>query len=156
MQSISMQADRTTPADEAKDMYLYFNIGKELYGVEIHYVLQIIGMQHINKMPDMPHGMKGFINLRGSMIPVYSLHARFGKAEPEYTERTCIIIIMIDEAPIGLIVDSIRDAVAIDPGNIQPLPNLGIEESCRYVSGIAQLQDEQTVLLLTRLSYVAN
>ncbi len=148
MQNNSLQAEREALADETRGMYLNFTIGGELYGIEVHYVLQIIGMQRINRMPDMPHGMKGFISLRGSVISIYSLHARFGKDEPDYTERTCIIVITIGSEPVGLIVDAIQEAVTIEPDSISPPPSMGIAEANRYVSGIAQLPDGQTVLLL--------
>ncbi len=148
MQYLGLQTDSAAQSDETKNMYLNFTIGNEIYGIDVHYVLQIIGMQKINKMPVMPAYMKGFINLRGSVISIYSLHALFGKEEPDYTERTCIIVIMIDDTPVGLIVDAIQETTTIEPESISLPPSVGRSEAGGYVSGIAQLDDGQTVLLL--------
>ncbi len=131
-------------SDSACD-YLYFNIDEVLYSIEADRVLHIAKMSKIHKFPKMPRGMKGFLNLRGSMIPIYSLHVRFGKQKPEYTEKTRIIVIWMDGAPLGLIADSIEEAVQ------QHTRAASEPKACRYVSGITQIQEEQTVLLLTRI-----
>jgi purine-binding chemotaxis protein CheW len=148
---MSVQADSEVLTDEIKDMYLNFTVGEEVYGVEIQYVLQIVGMQKITEMPEMPRGMKGFINLRGSVIPVCSMYSRFGKAEPEYTERTCIIVLQIDEKLTGLIVDAIQETTTIESDSISSPPSLGSTEGSPYVKGIARLSDGKTVILLDTL-----
>jgi purine-binding chemotaxis protein CheW len=137
--------------DEIKDMFLNFTVGEEVYGVEIRYVLQIVGMQKITEMPEMPPGMKGFINLRGSVIPVCSMYSRFGKEEPEYTERTCIIVIQIDEKLTGLIVDAIQETVTIESDSVSPPPSLGPAEGSPYVKGIARFSEGKIVILLDTL-----
>ncbi len=134
--------------DEMENMYLNFDVGNETYGVEIRYVLQIIGMQEINEMPDMPPGMKGYINLRGSVIPVVSMRLRFGKAEEEYTDRTCIVVVTVGDREIGLIVDTIQETITIEPENISPQPKTSASEGISYVKGIARLPDDRTAVLI--------
>jgi purine-binding chemotaxis protein CheW len=144
----SFQIGNIDLTDETGNMYLDFIVGKEVYGIEVRYVLQIVGMREINEMPEMPQFMKGFITLRGSVIPVYSLHARFNKAEPVYTERTCIIVTVIDDTQVGLIVDAIQETITIEPDSISPPPGIGNNGSNPYIKGVAQIQDGKIVILL--------
>lgn len=133
-------------ADELKNMYLNVNIGGEIYGIEIRHVLQIIGMQQINEMPEMPMYMRGFITLRNEVIPVVSMRMRFGMPEEEYNDRTCIVVTQVGSRQIGLIVDGIRETLTIDPSNISPQPTTGADNP--YISGIAQLGNNQTSVLI--------
>jgi len=135
-------------ADHMEDMYLNFSVGNEIYGIEIRFVLQIIGMQDITEMPEMQPYMKGFINLRGNVIPVFSMRQRFGKLEEEYSDRTCIIVVRVGEKEIGLIVDAIQETLTIEPENISPQPNLGLGGENPYVKGIAKLSNNRTAVLL--------
>lgn len=136
----------TTANDEMENMYLNFNVGNETYGIEIRYVLQIIGMQDINEMPEMPPDMKGFINLRGNVVPVVSMRLRFGKPEEEYTDRTCIIVVLVGEQEIGLVVDAIQETLTIEPENISPPPSM--VSVSPYIEGVARLPDDRTAILL--------
>ena len=138
--------DSATLAREAKGMYRYFTIDSELYGIEAQHILYVTNVRQIEKTPDMPRGMKGYLKLGGSTIPVYSL------SESGYTKQTRVVVIWIDDAPIGLIVDSLQEAAIIERGNIFLPRNPENAEHCRYISGIMQLRKEQTVLLLTRIS----
>lgn len=134
--------------DEMENMYLNFVVGHEIYGVEIRHVIQIIGMQEINEMPDMPPGMKGYINLRGSVIPVVSMRLRFGKFEEDYTERTCIVVVLIGEKQIGLIVDAIQETITIEPEDISPAPTTGEGSEVPYICGIARLVGGRTAVMI--------
>ena len=142
----------TTTLDEAisemENMYLCFTVGNENYGVEIRYVLQIIGMQEITRLPEMPCEMQGFINLRGSIIPVISMRVRFGKSENEHTERTCIVVVKVGDNQIGLIVDSIQEAVTIDPEHIAPPPATDRNSTTPYLKGIARLANNNITILI--------
>ncbi len=133
-------------ANETKSIF-YFTINEDLYGVEAHHVLHVAGVRQIKKIPEMPHGLKGYLDLRGKMIPVYSLHAGFIKAKSRYTKQSRVVVIRTDGAPIGLIADSIQEAAKAKHDNTS---NPDGTETCRYVSGITQLKKEQTVLLFTR------
>ncbi|MDR1736205.1 MAG: chemotaxis protein CheW [Oscillospiraceae bacterium] len=134
--------------DEMENMYLNFSVGSEIYGIEIRYVIQIIGMQEITEMPEMPHGTKGFINLRGNVIPVVSVRLRFGKPEEEYTQRTCIIVVHVDGKEIGLIVDGIQETITIEPDNISPPPVTDINSQVPYIMGIAKLTGGRNAILI--------
>ncbi len=126
-------------SDEMENMYLNFYVGEGVYGVEIRYVLQIIGLPEINAMPEMPMYMKGFINLRGNVIPVVSMRERFGQIEEPYNERTCVVIVQVGDREIGLIVDAIKETITIEPEKISPQPSTAQGEDNAYIIGIAQL-----------------
>ena len=144
IQTVAVQ----TVTDEMENMYLNFRVDSEVYGIEIRHVLQIIGMQEINEMPESSPDMKGFINLRGNIIPVYSMRLRFGKIEDEYTDRNCIIVVMVDEKEIGLIVDAIEETITIEPDSISPPPTVGTSVDNPYAKGIAQLPEGRIAILL--------
>ena len=141
-------ADEGT-SDEMKNMYLNFCVDTETYSIEIQYVHQIVGMQEINEMPEMPHYMKGFINLRGNIIPVVSMRARFHKMEVEYTDRTCIVVTQVADHEIGLIVDAIRETLTIEPEDIAPPPSSGEYAGNGYVTGVAKLGDNKTSIVIS-------
>jgi len=75
--------------DTQKDRFLTFQLGKESYGIEIRHVTEIIGIQPITEVPEMPEYIKGIINLRGKIIPVMDVRLRFKKEPREYNDRTC-------------------------------------------------------------------
>ena len=81
--------------DTQKDKFLTFNLGDESYGIEIMYVTEIIGIQPITEVPELPDYIRGIINLRGKIIPVMDVRIRFKKSTREYDDRTCVIVIDI-------------------------------------------------------------
>lgn len=146
---IGEDASDESTSDEMKNMYLNFCVANETYSIEIRYVHQIVGMQEINEMPEMPHYMKGFINLRGNIIPVVSMRARFHKEEIEYTDRTCIVVTQVADHEIGLIVDAIRETLTIEPEDIAPPPSSSEYSGNRYVIGVAKLGDNKTSIVIS-------
>lgn len=134
--------------DEMENMYLNFYVAREVYGVEIRYVIQIVGMQEINAMPEMPMYMKGFINLRGNVIPVVSMRERFGQMDEPYNERTCIVIVSVGDREIGLIVDAIKETITIEPNKISPQPSTAQSAETAYIIGIAQLGGKDVSILI--------
>ncbi|MCP4726608.1 MAG: purine-binding chemotaxis protein CheW, partial [bacterium] len=93
--------------DSQEGKYLTFPIGNEEFGIETRSVREIIGIQVITDIPEMPPYVKGVINLRGKIIPVMDIRLKFGMQEREYDERTTIIVVHINELDVGLIVDSV-------------------------------------------------
>lgn len=133
--------------DTQKGRYLTFALGKEEYGIEIIYVTEIIGIQEITKIPELPNYIKGIINLRGKIIPVMDVRLRFKKEPIEYTDRTCIVVIDIMENSIGLIVDTVSEVISIEDVNIMPPPSAKTGFRNRYVKGIGKVGKEVKLLL---------
>ncbi len=133
--------------DAQKDKYLTFSIGSEDYGIEIEYVTEIVVMQPITQVPDMPEFIKGVINLRGNVISVMDMRTRFNLEQREYDERTCTIVIDVNELQMGLIVDSVKEVMDIPPAQIDqpPRTHSGIKTS--YVEGMGKVGDNVKILL---------
>ncbi len=135
--------------DTQKDKYLIFSIGKESYGIDIKYVIEIIGIEPITEVPQLPNYIKGVINLRGKIIPVMDVRLKFKKEEKEYDDRTCIIVVEIGEICIGLIIDRVLEVVNIDENNIAnpPKTNSNKDNANNYIKGIGKIQNEVMLLI---------
>ena len=133
--------------DTQKNKYLTFGLGKEDYGIEIKYVTEIIGIQKITEVPDMPHFIKGVINLRGKIIPVMDVRLKFNMKEKEYGERTCIVVVNINDSSVGLVVDEVNEVVDIPDNQIEPAPRTRKGESHKYVQGMGKIEEEVKILL---------
>jgi purine-binding chemotaxis protein CheW len=133
--------------DTQKDRYLTFSLGKESFGIEVRYVTEIIGMQAITGVPELPEYIKGIINLRGQIIPVMDVRLRFKKEPREYTDRTCTIVVNINNMPIGLIVDGVSEVITIPEEDVvdPPQTNMGINN--RYIKKIGKVGSEVKLLL---------
>ena len=133
--------------DTQKDKYLTFMLGKEEYGIGIGYVTEIVGIQSITEVPELPYYVKGIINLRGKIIPVVDVRLRFGKEAKEYTDRNCTIVIEVRDITVGLIVDSVVEVLSISQENIVPLPQLGNGSQQKYIKGIGKSGSNVKLLL---------
>ena len=134
-------------ADTIAHMYLTFDLGDEEYGVSIAGVTEIVGMQRIMPIPDMPTYLRGVINLRGKVIPLMDVRLRFDMPERDYDERTVIIVMEVDDAPVGLIVDGVREVREIPAGQIDRRGQIGRNGVRSVIAGIAQVGDRVAVLL---------
>jgi purine-binding chemotaxis protein CheW len=133
--------------DTQKDRYLTFIIGNECYGIEIKFVTEIIGIQAITEIPELPDYVKGIINLRGKIIPVIDVRARFKKESKEYNDRTCVIVVDIKELSIGLIVDSVAEVLTISEQDIVDPPHMNNGSNNRYIKKIGKVGNEVKLLL---------
>jgi purine-binding chemotaxis protein CheW len=133
--------------DTQKDKFLTFRIGNEGYGIAIRYIMEIIGMQKITKVPDTAVYVKGVINLRGQVIPVMDVRLRFGLKERDYDERTCIVVVHFDNHSVGLIVDTVSEVVDIPESAISPRPAIGKDKTNAYIEGMGKLAEEVKIIL---------
>ena len=108
--------------DVMKGKYLTFLVGEVGYGIEISYVVEIISVQEITLVPHTHAYVKGIINLRGTVVPVIDMGMRFGLGEIIYTDKTCIIVLSMDDMSVGILVDGVQDVSNIDDENIQDPP----------------------------------
>jgi len=136
-----------TAEDTQRGKFLTFSIGKEAYGFEIKYVTEIIGIQDITEVPELPVYVKGIINLRGKIIPVMDVRLRFKKEPLDYNDRTCIVVIDIHDISIGLIVDHVAEVLVISEENIVAPPTLKTGFHNRYIKGIGKVGSEVKLLL---------
>ena len=133
--------------DTQKDKYLTFHLAGEDYGIEIQYVIEIIGIQNITDVPDMPTFIRGVINLRGKVIPIMDVRARFGIEARDYDDRTCIIVVNIDGTEVGLVVDEVSEVADIPEANVEPAPKTHINNEDSYIQGMGKINNEVKILL---------
>jgi len=133
--------------DTLKGRYLTFSIGNESYSIEVRYVTEIIGIQAITEIPELPDYVKGIINLRGKIIPVMDVRLRFKKEPREYNDRTCVIVIDIRDISIGLIVDTVSEVITIPEQDIVDPPKMNKSFSNRYVKSIGKVGNDVKLLI---------
>lgn len=134
-------------SDGIESMYLTFAVGDESYGVSIGMVTEIVGMQTIMSVPDVPDYIKGVINLRGKVIPLMDVRLRFGIEERPYDERTVVIVLEVDDAPIGMIVDRVSEVLDVPADKIDRTGNFGSGDGRSMVSALARIEDRLAILL---------
>ena len=131
--------------------YLTFTLAEEEYGIGILKVKEIIGIMAITTVPQTPGYMKGVINLRGKVIPVVDLRLKFGMESLDYTERTCIIVVEIDQdnrkIQMGILVDAVSEVMNIKSGEIEDTPNFGSRLNTDYILGMAKTGGKVKILL---------
>lgn len=130
-----------------ENMYLTFELGNEVYGIGITYVTEIVGIQTITEVPDMPDFVKGVVNLRGQVIPVLDVRLRFNMEAREYDERTCIIVVNINNVQLGLVVDTVNEVMTIEDENISPPPKIASANSAKYIKGMGKVGEDVKILL---------
>ncbi len=129
------------------DKYLTFVVGTETYGLHIRYVREIIGLQAITLLPDVPEWIRGVINLRGKVIPVMDIRKRFRLPHREDDRRTCIVVVNVSDWSVGLVVDAVSEVIDIAPDNIEPPPHVDGGSSQHFLSGLGKVGDEVRLLL---------
>lgn len=139
--------DEEFDEDTQKNKYLTFRIASEDYGIGIEHVTEIVGMQHISPVPEMPEFVKGVVNLRGQIIPVMDVRLRFGMESREYDDRTCVVVVRMGDATVGLVVDTVKEVLDIPEGNVTEPPRVASARSARYIQGIGRLGDEVKILV---------
>ncbi|MDO9107347.1 MAG: chemotaxis protein CheW [Methylovulum sp.] len=133
--------------DNIEDMYLTFGVAAEEYGIGIGHVTEVVGMQRIMEVPDVPNFIKGVINLRGKVIPVMDVRIRFGMDVKDYTERTVIIVLDIDNVQIGLVVDYVSEVLEIPQSNIDQPTHMGNSDNNSVIRGFGKLGDKVAIML---------
>lgn len=131
--------------------YLTFVLGNEVYGLEILKVQEIIGMTTVTKVPRTPDFLRGVINLRGKVIPVVDLRAKFDMETHEDTNLTCIIVVQIvrdgQQVVMGVIVDEVAEVVDIRREQIEPPPSLGTTSQTKFISAMGKVGNRVIILL---------
>ncbi len=145
------------PSDSNADIsklagkFLTFKLGQEEYGLEIMTVVEIIGLMEITPVPRTPDFIRGVINLRGKIIPVIDLRLKFDLPFKQDTERTCIIVVQIDngtnQVTMGIIVDEVSEVIYIGADQIEPTPSFGSGVDTEFIMGVGQVGQNVIMLL---------
>mgnify|MGYP001105919182 CR=1 FL=1 len=136
---------------ERAGKYLVFQLGREEFGIRVLKVREIMGLQDITAVPQMPAHVKGVINLRGKVIPVVDLRLKFGLPEAEYTQRTCIIVVQINGESgrmlTGIVVDGVAEVLNLTAAEIEDTPDFGHGVDTPYLLGMAKVKGKVKILL---------
>jgi purine-binding chemotaxis protein CheW len=131
--------------------YLTFSLGAEEYGLPVLKVREIIKVMDITPVPQVPAHVRGVINLRGKVIPVIDLRAKFGLPAQDYTERTCIIVVDValkrERVMLGVVVDAVSEVLNITAGEIDQTPQFGDQVTTDYMLGLAKVKNTVKILL---------
>jgi purine-binding chemotaxis protein CheW len=149
-----MKSNSSPPANvTAKPgRYLTFKLGRESYGFPVLGVREIIRLCPITPVPRMAKYIKGVINLRGKVIPIIDLRAKFQLSSDTYGDRACIIVVQVGAPPaavtlMGAIVDAVEEVVHLGEAELEPTPDFGGSPSTDYVLGMATIRGGVKTLL---------
>lgn len=131
-----------------EEQYVTFTVGDEEYGVSILSVREIRGWTPESRLPNLPDHVRGVINLRGIIIPIFDLRARFGGGSTEVSKRHVVVVIQVGERTRGILVDAISDILAIAQDAIKPPPDVdsGMIDA-EYLSGLYTVEHRMVTLL---------
>ena len=131
--------------------FLTFALGPELYALDIRGVREIIQVGPMTPVPLMPGFVRGVINLRGSVVPVIDLAARFGGRQTESSRRTCIVIIELTSAEerhdIGVVVDAVSEVLEVPSADIEPAPSFGARIRADFMEGMGKIGGKFVIIL---------
>jgi purine-binding chemotaxis protein CheW len=146
-----MSSASAAVAAKQASKYLTVVLDNESYGLAVLKVREIIRLQKITPVPQMPEFVKGVINLRGRVIPIVDLRVKFG-LKAEFADRTCIVVVQVklpndQNVQMGLIVDSVEEVVNLLPDEIEPTPEFGTKVDTTYLLGMAKVKGQVKTLL---------
>jgi purine-binding chemotaxis protein CheW len=142
---------QTEAVRDEEGQYLTFSLGKEMFAIGILNIKEILEYGQLTTVPMMPEFIRGVINLRGAVVPVIDLGARFGGKQSDITKRTCIVIIEVttDEGhqDIGVVVDAVSEVLEIPDEEIEPAPTFGAKIRADFIAGMGKVNGKFVIIL---------
>jgi purine-binding chemotaxis protein CheW len=149
--SISSTLGMATPeaslASGQTKQFITFTLDALEYGIDIMVVREIKGWAHTTMIPNAPPHVRGVINLRGIIVPIFDLRARFGMGLTEPTRMHVVIIVATGRRTVGLLVDAVSDIISIDPKAIRPVPDMGIASDGQFLEGLVAMEERMVTLV---------
>jgi purine-binding chemotaxis protein CheW len=144
-----MDEDDLADADETNidNTYLTFQVGESEYAVEVSCVTEIVRLQKTFSVPDVPSCVRGVINLRGKVIPLIDVRARFGLPEAAYNDRTVVVVLEAENTSTGLVVDGVSEVTEIQPDQIEPRTSLKSLGKQSVVKGLGKRAQRVSFIL---------
>lgn len=141
--------ERNPQSGETTDgsQFLTFQLGDEVYGVDILRVQEIKGYTAVTKIPNQPSYIKGVMNLRGTIVPIVELRTKIGMKVIDYTAHTVIVVVVVQNRIMGFVVDSVSDVLNINKEDIQAPPEFGTKVDVSFLNGIVQCGTNLIALL---------
>ncbi len=149
---IVADTNTTSSPTASAGKYLTFRLKNESYGIVVLKIREIIRLQPITPVPQMPSYIKGVLNLRGKIIPVIDLRVKFGLQDITDADHNCIIVVKIDlpnrvSSQIGLIVDAVEEVINISANEIEAAPDFGAVLDTSFILGLAKIKGSVKALL---------
>jgi len=142
----SQTADKNQAADQVLQ-WVTFRLQEETYGINVMQVQEVLRYSEIAPVPGSPEYVLGIINLRGNVVTVIDTRARFGLPPAEVTDNTRVVIIEAEKQVIGILVDSVAEVVYLKQSEVDVAPNVGTDESARFIQGVANREGELLILV---------
>ncbi len=130
-----------------QEQYITFTVGEQEYGVDIMSVREIKGWVETTLLPNTPDYMRGVLNLRGVIVPIFDLRCRFGLGETEATNLHVIVIIAVKERMVGILVDTVSDILTVSTSDIRDVPKMETLIEEEYLTGLVTIEDRMVALL---------
>jgi chemotaxis signal transduction protein/HPt (histidine-containing phosphotransfer) domain-containing protein len=143
---LMQEAEMKTKQDNTS--FITFSLEKETYAVPIQAIEEIIGLQDISLLPNVPDFIKGVINLRGELVPIMDLRLKLGLDQKEYNPLTVFLIVRVTDRVMGLVVDNVADVLVIDHKRVQKTPSFSAQISTDFIEGVYKDPQEQMVILV--------
>ena len=136
-----------TPAGSGPLQCVTFTLESETYGINVMQVQEVLREVEVAPVPGAPHYVIGIINLRGNVVSVIDARIRFGLSTKDSDDMSRIIVIEVQHQIIGILVDSVAEVVDVDPSEIDTAPNVGNEETSKYIDGVVSRGEKLLILV---------
>lgn len=144
---MSTSTSKSKASDDPIFQWVTFRLAGETYGVNVMQVQEVLRYSEIAPVPGAPHYVLGIINLRGNVVTVIDTRNRFGLEQGEITDNTRIVIIEADTHVVGILVDSVAEVVYLRQSEMETAPNVGNEESAKFIQGVCHKNGELLILV---------
>jgi purine-binding chemotaxis protein CheW len=132
---------------ENAQQFITFTLGEEEYGIDIMVVREIKGWTETTMIPNAPSYVRGVINLRGIIVPIFDLRARFGTGVTVPTKMHVVIIVAAGTRTVGLLVDTVSDIISVDPKQIREVPDMGMSSGDQFLEGLVAIENRMVTLV---------
>ncbi|WP_339800190.1 chemotaxis protein CheW [uncultured Marinobacter sp.] len=143
----SQNGQQTQSQDDKVLQYVTFRLDDETYGIDVMQIQEVLRYTEIAPVPGAPDYVLGIINLRGNVVTVIDTRRRFGLADAEVSDATRIVVMESDSQVMGVLVDSVAEVVYLKASEIETAPNVGNEESARFIQGVCNKNGELIILV---------
>lgn len=147
MSNLTKQSAKKNDAADIVLQWVTFKLQEETYGINVMQVQEVLRYTEIAPVPGSPDYVLGIINLRGNVVTVIDTRSRFGLEPAEVTDNTRIVIIEAEKQVIGILVDSVAEVVYLKSSDIDTAPNVGTDESARFIQGVSNRDGELLILV---------
>ncbi|UVM48902.1 MULTISPECIES: chemotaxis protein CheW [unclassified Pseudomonas] len=144
---MSSQATNAKGSEDPILQWVTFKLDNETYGINVMRVQEVLRYTEIAPVPGAPSYVLGIINLRGNVVTVIDTRQRFGLGTVDVSDNTRIVIIEADKQVVGIMVDSVAEVVYLRQSEIETAPNVGNEESAKFIQGVCNKNNELLILV---------